>query len=71
MHPSRVVLLGPQRTQPTLNQAVASVRAHGPLATITAGWEEREGEDQEMRDHLGGRTINLRSVRARGGNRAA
>jgi hypothetical protein len=60
MHRSSVVLLGPQRLQPTLNQAVASVRADGPLATITAGWEEREGEDQEMRDHLGGRTVNLR-----------
>jgi hypothetical protein len=60
MHHSRVVLLGPQRLQPTLNQAVASVGAHGTLATITAGWEERESEDQEMRDHLGGRTVNLR-----------
>jgi len=57
---SRVVLLGPQRLQPTLNKAVASARIHGPLAAITAGWEERESEDQEMRDHLGGHTINLR-----------
>ncbi|MBL8860175.1 MAG: hypothetical protein JNL28_16815 [Planctomycetes bacterium] len=56
----RVVLLGPQRLQPTLNKAVAAARVSGPLAAITAGWEERESEDQEMRDHLGGHTINLR-----------
>lgn len=60
MQRSRVVLLGPQRLQPTLNQAVASLRAEGMLATITAGWEERESEDREMRDHLGGRTVNLK-----------
>jgi hypothetical protein len=60
MQRSRVVLLGPQRLQPTLNQAVASLRAEGTLATITAGWEERESEDREMRDHLGGRTVNLK-----------
>jgi len=60
MQSNRVVLLGPQRLQPTLNKAVASLRVQGALATITAGWEEREGEDQEMRDHLGGRTVNLR-----------
>lgn len=60
MHPSRVVLLGPQRLQPTLNKAIDSLRIHGPLAAITAGWEERESEDQEMRDHIGGHTVNLR-----------
>jgi hypothetical protein len=36
------------------------MRVSGPLATITAGWEEREDEDKEMRDHLGGRAVNLR-----------
>ncbi|MDZ4772864.1 MAG: hypothetical protein SGI72_06980 [Planctomycetota bacterium] len=56
----RVVLLGPQRLQPTLNKAVAALKVTGPLAVITAGWEERESEDQEMRDHLGAHTVNLR-----------
>lgn len=56
----RVVLLGPQRLQPTLNKAVAAARVNGPLAVITAGWEERESEDQEMRDHLGAHTVNLK-----------
>ncbi|MBK7876891.1 MAG: hypothetical protein IPJ77_14290 [Planctomycetes bacterium] len=57
---SKVVLLGPQRLHPTLNLAVDALGVHGRIAAITAGWEEREGEDQELSAHLGGRTINLR-----------
>src|SRR6187549_1008517 len=60
MNHKKVVLLGPQRLQPTLNKAVAAARVSGPLAVITAGWEERESEDQEMRDHLGAHTVNLK-----------
>jgi hypothetical protein len=56
----RVVLLGPQRTDPTLKAAVDAMGIHGRVAAVTAGWEEREDEDQEMRDHLGIRVVNLR-----------
>jgi hypothetical protein len=56
----RVVLLGPQRTDPTLKAAVDAFGIHGRVAAVTAGWEEREDEDQEMRDHLGIRVVNLR-----------
>lgn len=56
----RVILLGPQRLQPTLNLAVESLGVRGRIAAVTAGWEEREGEDQELSAHLGGRTFNLR-----------
>jgi hypothetical protein len=35
----------------------------GPLAVVTAGWEEREDQDAELRDHLRGRTVNLRLYR--------
>ena len=31
----------------------------GPLAIVTAGWEEREPEDQEFRDHVQRRVENL------------
>ncbi len=55
----RVVLLGPQRLQPTLDKAIEALHVRGSIAAITAGWEEREDEDQEMRAHLGGRTVNL------------
>ena len=32
----------------------------GPAAVVTAGWEERELEDQELREHIGRDLINLR-----------
>jgi hypothetical protein len=56
---SRVVVLGPQRLQPTLADAVASLGIKGRLGAVTAGWEERESEDQELAAHLHGRTTNL------------
>jgi hypothetical protein len=55
-----VVLLGAQRFDPTLGAAVAELGVEGRIAAITAGWQEREDEDDELREHLGGRTINLR-----------
>ena len=58
--PRRVLLLGPQRLQPTLAQAVESLGLHGRIAAVTAGWEEREGEDHELSAHLGGRSFNLK-----------
>ena len=55
-----VVLLGAQRFDPTLADAVAELGIEGRIATITAGWQEREEEDEDLREHLGGRTVNLR-----------
>ena len=54
-----VILLGPQRLEPTLSSVIERIGVEGPIATVTAGWEEREGEDQELAQHLGGRTRNL------------
>ena len=56
----RVILLGPQRLHPTLIHAVDSLGVRGRIAAVTAGWEEREGEDHELSAHLGGRSFNLR-----------
>jgi hypothetical protein len=61
----RVVLLGPQRLQPTLIQAVEALGIKGRIAAVTAGWEEREDEDQELSQHLRGQSFNLH-VWARG-----
>jgi hypothetical protein len=48
-----ISVLGPQR-RPT-------VRPVGPgAATVTAGWREREADDAELDDLLGGGTVNLR-----------
>lgn len=54
----RVVLLGPQR-RPTVDQVVASLEVDGPIATVNAGWQEREADDGELDALLGGRTLNL------------
>ena len=54
-----VTLLGPQRFSPTLGEAVARAGIAGRLASVTAGWQEREAEDLELHEHLGERTMNL------------
>jgi hypothetical protein len=53
----RVTLLGPQR-RPTVDQ-VAGAIDDGPLATVTAGWQEREPDDAELDALLGRRSLNL------------
>jgi hypothetical protein len=57
-----IAVLGPQRRQRTLNQALAALGLDGSarIATVTAGWEEREDEDQELHEHLWQRSVNLR-----------
>jgi hypothetical protein len=54
-----VTLLGPQR-RPTVQQVVDDPASDGPVATVTAGWQEREADDAELDELLGGRTVNLR-----------
>lgn len=56
----RVTLLGPQRLKPTLLDVIRSRGVEGPISIITAGWEDREIEDEELCDHLEGRAKNLR-----------
>jgi hypothetical protein len=55
----RVVLLGPQRWEPTVGEVVADLGLAGPFALITAGWQEREPEDDELRAAIGGTAVNL------------
>ena len=54
------VLLGPQRHQPTLREELSRYGIPGPVAAITAGWQEREAEDDELEQHLGMPVVNLR-----------
>src|SRR5947207_8912415 len=54
-----VVLLGPQRLKPTLVQAFRDLRVEGPVAAVTAGWEEREEEIDELSEHLARPVENL------------
>jgi hypothetical protein len=54
-----VTVLGPQR-RPTVDRVLASLEVAGPIAMITAGWQERESDDAELRSLTGGRGVNLR-----------
>lgn len=54
-----LAFLGPQRFKPTLARAVQALGIEGDLATVTAGWQERELEVEELHEHLGGRAVNL------------
>lgn len=58
--PDNVHLLGPQRLRPTLRQALDRNNIGSRIATVTAGWEEREGENDELRAHVGREVIDLR-----------
>ncbi len=55
----RVIVLGPQR-RPTLDAVIRSLDLTGPIATVTAGWQEREPDDAEFDALVGGRSVNLR-----------
>ena len=56
----RVILLGPQR-RPTVDAVARSLSlgVSGPVAVVTAGWQEREPDDAELSRVLGGRAVNL------------
>jgi len=54
-----VVLLGPQRLQPTLVEAVDKMGVAGGVAAVTAGWQEREDEIDELSEHLRRPVTNL------------
>jgi len=57
---SRVVFLGPQRFQPTLVRVLDRFEIEGTVAAITAGWQEREQEVDELKDHIHRKLVNLR-----------
>ena len=58
-----VILLGPQGPRPNLPQTLAALDIPGPIATVTAGGEERETEDADLDTDVGGATINLQLFR--------
>lgn len=58
-----VTVLAPQRLQPTLVREVDRAGVDGPVAVVTAGWQEREAEVGELGEHLGRPLINLELYR--------
>ena len=57
---SSVSLLGPQFRTPNLRGVVAALGLQGPFVSISAGWQEREGELDELRAHLDADVHDLR-----------
>jgi len=53
------LLLGPQRFLATAGAAVRSVAPEGTVATVTAGWQDREPADDELDEVMEGRSRNL------------
>ena len=45
-------VLGPQFHAPNLSACLESLGIAGPLVAVTAGWQEREGEIEELREHV-------------------
>ncbi len=54
----KIILLGPQR-RATVDGVARTLAVDGPVATVTAGWQEREPDDGELSRLLGGRDVNL------------
>lgn len=54
-----IVLLGPQRHKQLLVEAMSMLGVAGPCAAITAGWQEREAEVDELNQVVGQQTSNL------------
>ena len=55
-----VLVLGPQFRFPNIRDALARTGLSGPVVTITAGWQEREGELAALEGHLGHPVRDLR-----------
>ena len=58
-----ITLLGPQRQVSGARAAVAELIPTGPIATVNAGWRDREPADGELDAVLGGRMVNLQLYR--------
>jgi hypothetical protein len=57
---SDILVLGPQFRSPNIRDALARAGLSGPIVSITAGWQEREGELAALEGHLGHPVRDLR-----------
>lgn len=56
---STTVLLGPQRFRQTAGAVASSLAPEGTIATVTAGWRDREKDDADLHEAMDGRAQNL------------
>jgi hypothetical protein len=54
-----MALLGPQRSRITAGAVLRAAGLAGPIAAVTAGWQEREPEDAALNEFFGGGAVNL------------
>jgi hypothetical protein len=57
---NRITLLGPQRHTPTVSATLDHLEVEGTIAVVTAGWQEREAEVDELQEHVRRPVVNLR-----------
>lgn len=57
---AQITLLGPQYREPQLAPVLHAIGATGPYVSVSAGWQEREGELDELRAHIGSEVTDLR-----------
>ena len=55
----KTVLLGPQRFRTTVGAVIRTVAPEGTVATVTAGWRDRESDTRELDATLEGRGRHL------------
>jgi len=55
----KTVLLGPQRFRTTVGAVIRTVAPEGAVATVTAGWRDRESDTDELDATLDGRGRHL------------
>src|SRR5688500_17347053 len=65
LRPRSIVLLGAQRTRPNAGEMLRELGVRDRVALVTAGWQEREADDQALIAELGVPAVNLR-LHARG-----
>ncbi|MEO0421067.1 MAG: Type 1 glutamine amidotransferase-like domain-containing protein [Pseudomonadota bacterium] len=59
-----IAVLGPQRHLPNLAQTLDALAIDGPVCAVTAGWQEREGELDELVGHIDRPCTDLRLYEA-------
>jgi hypothetical protein len=57
--PVRTILLGPQRDYSDVRDALDALDVGGPVALVTAGWQENEREDGALTEAIGRPAVNL------------
>ena len=55
-----LILFGPQRLNPILKPELDALGLDGHVSAVTAGWQEREREDEELQRHIERPLLNLR-----------